>query len=236
MKLNTDNRDGQRQQGFTLVEMLVVIAIIAILAAMLFPVFGNMQKNKAKKGAQAQLSQLDTLIQDYYSRYNSYPLDNPDRLQPNHTAIHPLYYELMGTTFNTALGRYETLTENITESNVRTYFNQDGLRNVTHDPNNPQAVKAKQFFTSVNADMYRSLDTGATGPDVKLLRFPIKDVEANMLKDTAGNYFNPWRYISTNPTNNQGRYDLWLEFEVGGSRYRVSNWEKEPITLETPAK
>jgi len=236
MKLNTNNRSGQGQQGFTLVEMLVVIAVIAILAGMILAALPSMHEKKAKKAAQAQLSQMDTLIQTYFAQYNSYPLDNPNRLQPNHTAIHPLYYELMGSTFNATLLQYATVTETITENNVRTYFNQDGLRNVTHDANNPQAPKAKQFFTSVSSEMYRSLDTGATGPDVKLLRFPTKDLEVNMLKDSAGNYFNPWRYISTNPTNNQGRYDLWVEFEVGGSRFRVSNWEKEPVTLERPPK
>jgi len=212
MKLNTNNRSGQGQQGFTLVEMLVVIAVIAILAGMILAALPSMHEKKAKKAAQAQLSQMDTLIQTYFAQYNSYPL------------------------FNATLLQYATVTETITENNVRTYFNQDGLRNVTHDANNPQAPKAKQFFTSVSSEMYRSLDTGATGPDVKLLRFPTKDLEVNMLKDSAGNYFNPWRYISTNPTNNQGRYDLWVEFEVGGSRFRVSNWEKEPVTLERPPK
>jgi prepilin-type N-terminal cleavage/methylation domain-containing protein len=238
MKRNINNRDAQGRQGFTLIELLVVIAIIAILAALLLPALNGMREKSAKKAAQAQVNQLDTLIQDYFTKYNSYPLDNPDRLQPNHNAIHPLYYEMMGTTFNVGMTRYETLTENITEADVQTYFKQNGLRNVTQstDANNPQAPKAKQFLPSLTTDMYRSLDTGVTGPDVKLLRFQVKDVEANMLKDRNDSYFNPWRYISTSPTNNQGRFDLWVEFEVGGSRFRASNWEKEPVTLERPAK
>ena len=39
---------------------------------------------------------------------------------------------------------------------------------------------------------------------------------------------NPWRYNSTNPTNNPGGFDLWVDIYVGGKTQRVSNWSKKP--------
>jgi hypothetical protein len=38
---------------------------------------------------------------------------------------------------------------------------------------------------------------------------------------------NPWRYISSAPTNHPGSYDLWVDLYIGGRTFRVSNWSKE---------
>jgi type II secretory pathway pseudopilin PulG len=36
----------------------------------------------------------------------------------------------------------------------------------------------------------------------------------------------PWRYNSTNPTNNPGSFDLWVELDIGGKKVTVGNWSK----------
>jgi len=231
MKWHSNSRSGLKgRQAFTLIELLVVIAIIAILASITFPVVKGVLLKRAKAGVKAQLTEIETHILEYYATYNSYPLDNT-----NNNAIHPLYYELVGTTFvpgaGPGLGRYDTVDGSISELSVRNNLYQDGLRNVTHDPNDPAAPKAKNYFPKLNSDRVRSLPSG-----VQLLRVVVKDVDANMLTDADGNLFNPVRYVSTFPTNNQGRFDLWAEVEVGGVRVRVSNWEKDPVTVERPTQ
>jgi hypothetical protein len=37
---------------------------------------------------------------------------------------------------------------------------------------------------------------------------------------------NPWRYVSSKPTNNIGSYDLWMDLAIRGKTYRISNWSK----------
>jgi hypothetical protein len=38
---------------------------------------------------------------------------------------------------------------------------------------------------------------------------------------------NPWRYVSTNPTNNAGGFDLWAEIPVGRDRVKIiGNWKE----------
>jgi hypothetical protein len=38
---------------------------------------------------------------------------------------------------------------------------------------------------------------------------------------------NPWRYVSTNPTNNPGSFDLWAEIPVGRDRVKIiGNWKE----------
>src|SRR5438552_4670101 len=48
--------------AFTLIELLIVIAIIALLAAMIIPVIGGVKRAQLKHKAQAELVQVQTAI------------------------------------------------------------------------------------------------------------------------------------------------------------------------------
>lgn len=54
-----------RRRAFTLVEMLVVIAVIAILAAILFPVFARARENGRRTSCLSNLRQLGAAFQQY---------------------------------------------------------------------------------------------------------------------------------------------------------------------------
>ena len=54
-----------RLRAFTLIEILVVIAIIAILAAILFPVFGRARENARRASCQSNLKQMGIAIAMY---------------------------------------------------------------------------------------------------------------------------------------------------------------------------
>jgi prepilin-type N-terminal cleavage/methylation domain-containing protein len=78
MKINssqfTSNGEGRFNPAFTLIEMLVVIAIIGILAAMLLPAL-IAAKNAAKKmKAKTEMSQLVTAITAYDADYGRFPV------------------------------------------------------------------------------------------------------------------------------------------------------------------
>ncbi len=45
---------------------------------------------------------------------------------------------------------------------------------------------------------------------------------------------NPWRYNSSNPTNNPGTYDLWVDVIIDGKTNRFGNWSKEPVLVNKP--
>jgi prepilin-type N-terminal cleavage/methylation domain-containing protein len=62
--------------AFTIVEMLVVIAIIGILAALLLPVLAGAKKAAQKKQAAVEISQIVGAIQQYDSVYGRFPVSS----------------------------------------------------------------------------------------------------------------------------------------------------------------
>jgi hypothetical protein len=47
-------------------------------------------------------------------------------------------------------------------------------------------------------------------------------------KTTNGSPVSPWFYNSSNPTNNPGSYDLWMDVFYSGKTNRISNWSQNP--------
>lgn len=65
-----------RRQAFTLIEMLVVVAIVAILATLLFPALTSALKKGKKTRVQTEVKAIETAINAYYADYGKFPLDN----------------------------------------------------------------------------------------------------------------------------------------------------------------
>ena len=64
-----------QNQGFTLVEMLIVIAIIGIIAGILIPTIGVVRKSAANGGMAMEVSNLSAAIEAYKQKYGDYPPD-----------------------------------------------------------------------------------------------------------------------------------------------------------------
>ena len=71
-RMTTFRTEWRRQSGFTLVEMLIVIAIISILAAILFPVFAKARSNARKTTAMSNLKQIGVALAMYSADYDGH--------------------------------------------------------------------------------------------------------------------------------------------------------------------
>src|SRR5688572_2069456 len=61
--------------GFTLIEILVVIAIVALLAAILFPGFAKARENARRASCQSNLKQIGIGLMQYTQDFDGrYPL------------------------------------------------------------------------------------------------------------------------------------------------------------------
>ena len=59
--------------GFTLVELLMVLAVVGLLASILIPTAGNIRESALKTICKAQLSQYINAIVQFKSQYGYYP-------------------------------------------------------------------------------------------------------------------------------------------------------------------
>jgi type II secretory pathway pseudopilin PulG len=204
-----------------LIELLVVIAIMAALAALLLPVAAAVKKHQYINNAQAEMAKLETAIDRYKSAYGFYPPDNqlnPPTSVPN-PLVNQLYYELVGTTNNN--GVYQTLDGSTQISAVPNAFGVGGFMNCSKPGGGEDASVAKNFLpdlkpnqttiVSNNQVAETVLITAVGGPDTTYQPLGVQDK-------------NPWRYISSSPTNNPGSYDLWVQLQISGKRYLVCNW------------
>ena len=66
-------KNGIQRRGFTLVELLVVIAIIAILAALIIPAAGGAMRAAKKRRAMIEMNSIQTAVEDFLRDHHYMP-------------------------------------------------------------------------------------------------------------------------------------------------------------------
>lgn len=88
----SNRRTGRGAVGFTLVEVLVVVAVIALLAAILFPVLASARERARGATCTAHLRQIGQALSLYASDYDErfpWGIDIVDRYAPSIWGGHP---------------------------------------------------------------------------------------------------------------------------------------------------
>jgi len=216
-------RENQEKNGlrtkdgaFTLVEMLTVIAIMGIVAGLVVTGVKSVGKKRDFNKVETQLTGLKLALEHYKDKFGSYPQDNPAS-----TITNALFYELSGTVFadnpgNPTLSTFTVINgaQVITSSNAQLAFGAAGFVN-THA--NRQNVKT--FLPELNANEHGEI---SSAPSIEVLKVSVK----GPVMHGTNNDVNPWHYVSTNPTNNPGRYDLWAEILIGSETNIIGNWKR----------
>ena len=97
------NKKINKQNGFTLIELIIVIAIIGVLTAIAFPSYQNYLKKSRREDAKGALMGLANAMERHFTETNSYQkaaTSNADTGTPRiYSAISPIdgdtaYYDL----------------------------------------------------------------------------------------------------------------------------------------------
>jgi type IV pilus assembly protein PilA len=69
----TKIRQKLNKKGFTLIELMIVIAIIGILAAIAIPQFASYRQKSYNSASQSDLRNVKTNLEAFYADYQEYP-------------------------------------------------------------------------------------------------------------------------------------------------------------------
>lgn len=206
--------------GFTLVELLVVMAVIALLAGFVISAMGGVKRHQYVAHTQGEMGQLEAAIESYHADYGFYPPSSGNPMASQ------LYYELEGT-YTNAAGYYVTLdgASTISIATVGAAFGGAGgfvNSGATNANTGEESRMARNYLHELgpsqtgsctnNSVLVTLLVASVGGPDPSYQPLGVSGL-------------NPWRYAYPG-VNNPGSYDLWVQLFIGGKKYLVCNWSK----------
>jgi len=164
-----------------------------------------------------QRHELLSAIDAYKALFGVYPPDHVVSRQPIvvDALKNPLLYELAGIIYNPTNKMFQLGSLKAVEADyVKEFFQCDGFKNCGEKPE-----QIKRFLTAVDLparQLHHDPDVFAVGFFIRDERIP-PEVEWEF--DVGS-----WRYVSSSPTNNPGKFDLWIEVKTKNRTVTIGNW------------
>lgn len=220
--MNTDLKRSpcSGRTAFSLVELLVVMAIIGVVAALVVAAAGQSSVKKAEKQTTAQMAKLEIALESFQGTYGTYPPTDPNASDHR---INTLFYELTGTHYLPATTTYRSIfdpTHSLTSATIQSTFGSAvaGIVNNHNTSTNPTP-----FIQFQSSDEYYKVTGG-----IYLLQVPTKKPKKIKNPTISNDGLNFW-YYRAYPANgfNPTTYDLWAVIPGKGQETNVvANWKR----------
>lgn len=143
--------DSARERGFTLIEMMIVVAIIAILVAILVPNFIRARAQAQTAACESNLKEIATVLELYQTDHESYPTANGAAVTSSDPNLAPYLKQTPVDPVNPS-GQYTYTVSNANSGNASYTITCPG----SHDPGTMSTIGG----TSGNTHIQYSSSTG----------------------------------------------------------------------------
>ena len=206
------------RRAFTIIEMLVVIAIIAILAGMLLPAISKAKINAQRKAAKTEMVNIISAIEAYHNEYSRYPT-------PTNYLTQDFTFGDLSVGSSTNLYNTGSLTDN--SDLMAILMDEDRLVNTDHKKN----PRKRAFFNP--SKRANTTNEPGLGPDL-VLRDPwgqpyMITIDYDYDDKTRDDVYR--RNSITQTTNRAGIYGLYNYKDITGEyelKAPVMVWSKGP--------
>jgi hypothetical protein len=217
---------NRRLTGREIVVVIVALAMLGgsgylayqFIAAKMLEAQVDAAMPKVCDAVRDQRAKLVSAIEAYKAHFGVYP---PDHLLSRKPLVvdpdtNTLFYELVGTIYNPTTKIFQVGgMEAAEEKYVKEFFQCDGFKNCGETTN-----QIKQFL-AIEPLPARQLHDD---PDVFAVGFrvPYEGFAPVVVWEFEAS---PWRYVSSSPTNNPGKFDLWMELKTKKRTVVIGNWK-----------
>ena len=206
----------------------ITLGIVLAMAALGIAAYWKLEPQRLDYQARKLLPQIEAGIRDqqedlvkaleaYKAHFGVYPPDRGlGRAQPSADGItNALAYELGGVVYDAQHETFNLAKQEPADATfVTNFFQCAGFKNSGTNQN-----QVRTFLPLDNFSLAQLHDD----PDIYVLRFdprlPVADWEVLSRIELT-----PWRYVSSAPRHNPGRYDLWVDIWIGGKKTELGNW------------
>jgi hypothetical protein len=210
-------------------ETVVILAIAAMLAGVGYLAYEfvtakvletkvNAAIPTVSEKIRAQRAKLVSAIEAYKAHFGAYPPDHVISRQPLivDSVTNTLLYELSGVIYDSTNKMFElSHLEAAEEKYVKQFFQIDGFKNCAQTTD-----KLKRFLTDEPLPALQLHDD----PDVFALGYQVS--YDGLAPEVVWEFqISPWRYVSSSPTNNPGKFDLWVDVKTKNRNLVIGNWK-----------
>jgi len=158
---------ARRTRAFTLIELLIVMAIILVLAGLVLTTSSYVHKKSQRSRAEAEIAAMSAALENYKADNGTYPKSSASDSLDAKTATNPVSYQAASGEFYAQLTGDADYDDN-TDSGAKSYMTFKPNMKTVPDPTKPASAGNKTFARDPFGNSYGYSTAGSYNPTFDL--------------------------------------------------------------------